>query len=361
MIAKTPLHAAHLACGAKMVDFHGWEMPLHYGSQLNEHLYVRKDAGMFDVSHMTVIDIDGQDARSFLRKVLANDVSKLILPQQGLYTCMLNEQGGVIDDLIVYFIAENYYRLVVNASTRQKDWDWLSTQAKEFQVKLQLRDLAMIAVQGPQARAIVQTILPEQAQRISQLKPFGMMDDHDLFVARTGYTGEDGLELILPAGQAIFLWRALKNAGVHLCGLGARDTLRLEAGLNLYGTDMDETTTPLESNLAWTVAFEPSSREFIGRAALLKQKQEGPTRRLVGLILKDPGVLRSHQKVIVPNIGEGEVKSGTFSPTLSCSIALAHVPAAAMGQCFVEIRGKQCHAQIVKPPFVRYGKRILEV
>lgn len=359
---RTPLYEQHLAAGANIVDFAGWDMPIHYGSQIQEHNWVRQECGLFDVSHMTVIDITGTDANHFLRFVLANDVNKLTLPGHALYSCMLNEAGGVIDDLIVYYVAADRYRLVVNASTRQKDWQWLTTQAAKFSVQLKLReDMAIIAVQGPKAREVVQQVVhPHVRAAIQSLKVFGLAVCDDIFIARTGYTGEDGVEIILPAVNASALWQDLVGAGAHPCGLGARDTLRLEAGLNLYGADMDETTTPLESNLTWTVAFEPQDRQFIGRDALIAQRQQGIARRLVGLILEDKGVLRGHQKVIVPGIGEGEITSGTFSPTMGRSVALARVPAATTGQCFVDIRGKQLVARVVKPPFVRYGKKIIE-
>ncbi len=354
----TSLYERHQRAGAKIVDFAGWDMPLHYGSQLDEHHIVRQDAGVFDVSHMTVIDIDNPEAAPFLRYLLANDVAKLKNPGKALYSCMLNERGGVIDDLIVYRLAEQSYRLVVNASTRAKDFAWIEKQAKSFAIKPQLRtDLAILAIQGPQAIAKTAKVFPaDQYTLIAALRPFEVVELGDCCVARTGYTGEDGLEVILPTTEVGAFWDQLMAADIKPCGLGARDTLRLEAGLNLYGADMDESTSPLESNLSWTVAFEPAERDFIGRPALLAQK-EHLQHRLVGLVLEQKGVLRNHQKVIVPHMGEGEITSGSFSPTLQQAVALARVPIGVGPQCFVEIRNQQIPATVVKPPFVRQGKK----
>ncbi len=355
---KTPLYDVHLEQGARTVDFGGWDMPIHYGSQIEEHHAVRTDAGMFDVSHMTVVDVAGPDATAFVRLLLANDVAKLKQSGKALYTCMLNEAGGVIDDLIVYYLSDTRYRMVVNAATREKDLAWLRAHADGFDVQIDHREeLAMIAVQGPNAREKAATCLDEEYRSAAMaLGAFFAGRFGDLFVARTGYTGEDGWEIIVPAGQAETLWRSLTAAGIRPCGLGARDTLRLEAGMNLYGSDMDETTTPLESALGWTIAWEPEDRKFIGREALEVQRRDGPPRKLVGLLLEDRGVLRAHQKIIVEGVGEGEVTSGTFSPTLGRSVGLARVPAGVGEMVAVEIRGRQLAARVVRPPFVRYGK-----
>ncbi len=356
---RTSLYDCHLQSSAKMVDFAGWDMPLHYGSQLQEHHYVRQDAGMFDVSHMTVVDFTGPDVAAFLRYLLANNIDRLI-PGKALYTCMLNETGGVIDDLIVYKVADDKYRLVVNSGTRDKDLAWFHKQAQNFNLTLaEQADTVMIAVQGPAVRSKIPAIFAaKDAEAIANLKPFTFhVTDAGWFIARTGYTGEDGFEIIAPAKDAETLWQTLLNAGVKPCGLGARDTLRLEAGLNLYGADMDETVSPLESNLSWTVAFEPNDRDFIGRQALETQLKEGIQHKLVGLVLEGQGVLRNHQKVIVDAIGFGEITSGSFSPTLNKGIALARVPFATQDDCVVEIRGKHIPAQIIKPPFVRQGKK----
>ncbi len=356
---RTPFYDLHLKANAKMVDFAGWEMPLHYGSQLQEHHQVRQHAGMFDVSHMGVVDLRGPDATSYLRRLLANNVERLV-DGKALYTCMLNEKGGVLDDLIVYRLKENDYRIVINAGTREKDIAWMRLQAEGFDITLVERtDLAMLAIQGPEAKDKISSLVPPSSLDIVRnLKPFTFAAVEDLFIARTGYTGEDGYEIILPVTKVGIIWQSLLQADVVPCGLGARDTLRLEAGLNLYGSDMDETVTPLESNLAWTVIMDPKERNFIGREALESQVQQGVKQRLVGLVLEGPGVIRNHQKVIITGNGEGEVTSGGYSPTLEKSIALARVPASIGTECFVEIRNKQVPAQVIKPPFVRHGKKV---
>jgi aminomethyltransferase len=358
-LLQTPLNASHRALGAKMVDFGGWDMPLHYGSQIDEHHIVRNSAGMFDVSHMTVVDLEGARCREFLRYLVANNVDKLKVSGKALYTCMLNPAGGVIDDLIVYFLREDFFRLVVNAATREKDLAWIRAQAVAFDVGVSERaELAMVAVQGPQARAAVLSLLSGDARlAAAAISRFAAVDVDGLFVARTGYTGEDGFEVIVPASRVVAFWAALLEAGVKPCGLGARDTLRLEAGMNLYGQDMDEQTSPLEANLAWTVAFEPADREFIGRPVLDAQRAAGVRHALVGLVMDDKGVLRHGQRVVTA-AGDGEILSGTFSPTLGKAIAFARVPAAASDTAQVDIRGKLVPVRIVKPVFVRDGKAV---
>ncbi|HET9107588.1 MAG TPA: glycine cleavage system aminomethyltransferase GcvT [Steroidobacteraceae bacterium] len=361
MTRRTPLFDLHQKLGARIVDFGGWDMPLQYGSQIAEHHAVRRGAGVFDVSHMCVVDLKGARVRPFLLRLLANDIGKLKAPGKALYGCMLNESGGVIDDLIVYFLDESWFRAVVNAGTRDKDLAWMRQQAAQFGIELVERtDLAMLAVQGPEARGKAARLLsPAGATDALGLDAFFGREIDGWFVSRTGYTGEDGFEIMLPARDAERVWQALNSAGVTSCGLGARDTLRLEAGMNLYGSDMDESTHPFESGLAWTVALEPREREFIGRNALEAIRARGPQRKLVGLLLEGRGVLRSHQKVLVPGAGEGEITSGTFSPTLERSIALARVPAAAGSSVQVDIRGKLHDARIVRPPFVRHGKALV--
>lgn len=357
MLKKTALHAQHQALGAKLVDFAGWEMPIQYASQLDEHHAVRASAGMFDVAHMTAVDLHGARSREFLRHLLANDAAKLKTPGKALYSCMLNPTGGVIDDLIVYFLAEDRFRLVVNAGTTDKDLAWLRQQAPAFGVEVRQRgDLGILAVQGPQARARVDALLPPAlAQKAATLTPFSAAWDGDWFVGRTGYTGEDGYELILPHAQLVELWGALLAAGVKPCGLGARDTLRLEAGMNLYGQDMDDAVSPLECGLSWTVAFAPEERDFIGRKALQAQKA-APPRKSVGLVLEGRGVLRAHMPVRAANGARGETTSGGFAPTLKGSIAMARVAGDAAGPYEVEIRGQWLPAREVSPPFVRNGK-----
>lgn len=360
MIAKTPLHATHLECGAKMVDFHGWEMPLHYGSQLNEHHYIRQDAGMFDVSHMTIVDILGAGGRLFLRKLLTNDIDTLEHNGKALYSCMCNEHGGIIDDLIVYQRASDNYRIVLNSATRHNDLIWIRQKSEGFAVGLQeRRELAMIAVQGPNAIAKTLTGLnPAQIDAVSTLTPFECVDVEQWFFARTGYTGEDGLEIIVPQDQVNQLWHELLQAGVKPCGLAARDTLRLEAGMLLYGQDMDNTTTPLESGLAWTIKWDPAERDFIGMGALFSQKQLGIKHKMVGLTLLDKGIMRHGQRVVIEGYADGIITSGSFSPTLGHSIALARVPIETGDTVMVDIRGKLIPASVGKPRFIKYGKAI---
>ncbi|WP_045737301.1 glycine cleavage system aminomethyltransferase GcvT [Xanthomonas sp. MUS 060] len=361
MNQKTILNDSHRALGAKMVDFGGWDMPIHYGSQIDEHHQVRRDAGMFDVSHMTVVDLHGEQVRAFLRHLLANSVDKLKVPGKALYTCMLNPQGGVIDDLIVYYMSNAFFRLVVNAATRVNDLAWIGAQAQAFGVQVREReDFAMIAVQGPNARAKVIGLLRESDRATAdKLGRFAAVEvnSHEgvpLFVARTGYTGEDGFEIVLPQQQAPAFWAALLAAGVAPAGLGARDTLRLEAGMNLYGQDMDERVSPYEAGLAWTVALD-EGRAFVGREVLEAQKAGGAPRQMIGLVMDEKGVLRHGQKVLTAQ-GEGEILSGTFSPTLGKAIAFARVPAGEPGAVRVDIRGKGVPVRVVKFPFVREGQ-----
>lgn len=357
---QTPLYQQHLDANGKIVDFGGWDMPIHYGSQLQEHNVVREDAGMFDVSHMTIVDIAGPEALAYLQKILANDVSKLGFTGKALYTGMLNEEGGVIDDLIVYKM-EGWYRTVVNCGTREKDLAWMNKQIEAFDATLTERpELAMVAVQGPNAIAKVKQVRTEQADLIGELKVFQGLPVGEWFYARTGYTGEDGLEIIVPAAEVAEFWEALIAAGVAPTGLGARDTLRLEAGMNLYGNDMDDSISPLQAGMGWTIAWEPADRDFIGRKALEAQKAAGIPSKLVGIVLETRGVMRSHQKVVVEGIGEGEITSGTFSPTLQHSIAMARVPYDTGSECNIEMRGKLIPARIVKMPFVRNGKKVFE-
>mgnify|MGYP000897101761 CR=1 FL=1 len=360
-LRTTALTPSHRVAGAKLVAFAGWEMPLHFGSQLEEHHAVRRDAGMFDVSHMQVVDIIGRGARTFLRRVLANDVDRLPGPGHALYSCLLNDSGGVLDDLIVYAIATDAYRLVLNAATAPADLDWLAGIAQPVQsnVKLIARpELAILAVQGPHALERCFAVITDLAAALANVPRFGCTYVRDYFIARTGYTGEDGCEILLPAQWATWLWDALAAAGVHPCGLGARDTLRLEAGLNLYGQDMDAATSPYACGLGWTV-HSADDREFVGRAALAAQ---AVTEHQVGLVLLAPGVLRAHQAVHSAH-GEGHTTSGSFAPTLNKSIAFARVPrGVAVGDTVeVAIRDKRLPARVVKPRFVRHGQNLLDV
>lgn len=366
-LKATPLNSAHRAAGAKMVDFGGWDMPVNYGSQIEEHNAVRLDAGMFDVSHMCVVDIEGANARPFLRALLANNVDKLQVPGKALYSCMLNPEGTVIDDLIVYFFREDWFRLVVNAGTAEKDVAWMRQQNDATNSGLtitQRRDgenaIALVAVQGPNARAKVWQVLPEAQAASQDMKPFNVVIVPDTafgeaMVARTGYTGEDGFEIGVPATQVEALWNALVAAGVKPAGLGARDTLRLEAGMNLYGMDMDESVNPLDAGLGWTIDLV-SERDFVGKAAL---QAKGQNAQFMGLILREKGgILRAHQRVVAASGEAGEITSGTFSPSMQQAIALARLPMdVAIGDTVhVEIRDKKLAATVVKLPFVRNGK-----
>ncbi|ORM66419.1 glycine cleavage system protein T [Pantoea rodasii] len=365
MTQQTPLFEQHQACGARMVDFHGWMMPLHYGSQMDEHHAVRNDAGMFDVSHMTIVDLRGARTREFLRSLLANDVAKLTQPGKALYTGMLNASAGVIDDLIVYFMTEDFFRLVVNSATREKDLAWIKQHAQPFGVELTERDdLALIAVQGPQAQQKAQTLFTAaQREAVAGMKPFFGVQSENLFIATTGYTGEAGYEIAMPNSEAADFWQKLLAAGVKPAGLGARDTLRLEAGMNLYGQEMDEGVSPLAANMGWTIGWEPTDRDFIGREALAAQREKG-TEKLVGLIMTEKGVLRNGLPVrFTDELGQpqqGIITSGSFSPTLGYSIALARVPAGIGEQAIVEIRNREMPVKVTKPIFVRAGKPVAQ-
>ena len=358
-LKKTVLNEAHKRAGARLVDFSGWEMPLHYGSQVEEHHTIRQKAGMFDVSHMVVSDLHGADAKRYLQQLLANDVDRLQTIGKALYSCMLNPQGGVIDDLIVYWLGENNYRIVTNAGTRDGDLAWMQQQLAGFEAVLEEQpNLAMVAVQGPEARtAVLNWLSKESYPAVEALERFVAATVKEGFIARTGYTGEDGFELVLAPEDAEPFWQAMIDAGVAPCGLGARDTLRLEAGMMLYGSDMDTTTTPLESALSWTVALN-ENRPFNGHSTLEQQKAEGIPRKLVGLKLEGKGVMRSQQKLFVGDREVGEITSGGFSPTLNRTIALARITSDVENSCEVEMRGKRIPVTIGRPLFVRDGKPV---
>ncbi|PKO92343.1 MAG: glycine cleavage system protein T [Betaproteobacteria bacterium HGW-Betaproteobacteria-10] len=370
MLKKTVLNSAHRELGARMVDFGGWDMPVNYGSQIEEHHAVRRDCGMFDVSHMCPVDLVGADCRQFLSRLVANDVAKLQVSGKALYAAMLNDAGGVIDDLIIYFLSETRFRIVINAGTAEKDLAWMQAKVAEWQLDVsisQRRDganaLGIIAVQGPNARAKVWQVLPQSKAATEGLKAFFAAEVDQYFIASTGYTGEDGYEIMLPAAEAEALWNALHAAGVTPCGLGARDTLRLEAGMNLYGQDMDETVSPLDAGMAWTVSLN-TERDFVGKSALTatagSAEPGGQKKQFLGLILLDKGVLRGHQQVITKQ-GVGEITSGSFSPTLQQSIALARLPLGVRigDEVEVDIRGKRLKAKVVKPVFARNGKAVI--
>jgi aminomethyltransferase len=361
---QTPLYEEHQKLGAKLVDFGGWALPVNYGSQVNEHHAVRRQAGLFDVSHMTVSDLHGPQTLEFLSYLLANDIGKANTPGKALYSCMLNEQGGVIDDLIVYAMTDTHCRLVTNAATNEKDMAWISQHARHYDVEFTERpELALIAAQGPQAIAtctpVVASLFGQSAAAtlgtLTRFQGAYLDDANNNFVGRTGYTGEDGLEFIVRADDAIQLWQQLVGAAMQPCGLGARDTLRLESGMSLYGNDLDEEHTPAESGIGWSVALS-DDREFIGKAALMK-----PARHtLVGLLLLDKGVLRGHQDVMANETKIGLTTSGTYSPTLEQSIALARVDKDAtidVGNIVqIAVRNRLLDAEVVRFPFVKNGK-----
>ncbi|UXZ05058.1 glycine cleavage system aminomethyltransferase GcvT [Moraxella nasicaprae] len=360
-LKRTPLFDAHTAHNGKLVDFGGWELPVNYGSQIAEHEAVRTDAGMFDVSHMLVTDVTGDNAKAFFQKLIANDVAKLSFIGKALYSAMLNDNGGVIDDLIVYRMNEDEtaYRIVSNGATREKDTAHFAKVGAEFGVTLTPRyELAMLAVQGPKAVEKLLTVKPDWAEKVNALKPFVGVDlEGDWFVARTGYTGEDGVEVILPADKACAFFDELVGAGVAPCGLGARDTLRMEAGMNLYGNDMTDEVSPLEAGMAWTVDLKDESREFVGKSALLALKSAGVKAKQVGLLLESKGVMRAGMEVVTDN-GNGITTSGVFSPSLNQSIAIARVPADFTGErAKVIMRGKEVEVRVLKLPFVRNGKK----
>lgn len=359
---QTSLYQNHLDAGAKMVDFAGWDMPINYGSQIEEHNQVRTAAGVFDVSHMTVVDISGSDAESYLRHLLANDVAKLDEQGRALYSAMLNHEGGVVDDLIVYRMSFGF-RVVVNCATRLKDLRWMAENTAGFQISIEERpNLAILAVHGPQSiEATCKVLSEDQAAAVLALKNFRGIELGDYFIARTGYTGEKGVELIFPESDAPAIWDKLLAVGVKPVGLGARDTLRLEAGMNLYGHDMDDSTSPLAANMGNTIVWEPEDRDFIGRQAVTvhrQQQAEGNLPKLVGLVLEGRGVLREGQQVET-DCGSGIITSGSFSPTLKHSIALARIPTSSTS-CQVDIRGTLTDVRIVTPNFVRFGKKIFE-
>lgn len=339
-----------------MVDFFGWQMPLHYGSQIEEHHAVRQASGMFDVSHMLPVDFNGDDSKRFLQLMLASNVEKLDQDGRASYTVMLNENGGILDDLIVYRLASQSYRAIFNAGTAQADLDWISSNAvSEFNVDIRPRhDLNILAIQGPDALTKSSDLLGTTP--LEELKPFRCMESNGFFIGRTGYTGEDGIEVLCGSEQVQVLWKELHDLGVHPCGLGARDTLRLEAGLNLNGQDMSQDISPLESALGWVVDWEPEERQFIGRQALTQERTKGPDRRLTGIVLEG-GIMRAGQEVRTDS-GTGVITSGSYSPTLGYSIALARVPVAATATCRVVIRNREKEGRLVRPPFVRKGEKV---
>ena len=375
-LQRTPFYQSHLDNNGKIVDFSGWELPIHYGSQIDEHEAVRTDAGMFDVSHMVITDIEGSQAKAWLQKLLANDVAKLKTVGKALYSGMLNEEGGIIDDLIVYLMneEETQYRIVSNAATRDKDLANFNKVAEGFEVTLTERpEFAILAIQGPNAVAKLKQAKPAWSETLEGLKPFVGADltdieANDWFVARTGYTGEDGVEVILPGDSAEEFYKLMLENGIKPAGLGARDTLRMEAGMNLYGHDMDDTISPYQCNMGWTLALK-DDRDFVGRDALVAKRQQakdnGTAMKQVGLLLETRGVLREGMTVTI-NQGTdkettGIITSGTFSPSLKQSIAIARIPADITDEDKVQVdlrgKGKFVDVRVLKLPFVRNGEK----
>lgn len=354
----TCLHQAHIDAGAKMVDFGGWEMPINYGSQIEEHHAVRKDKGMFDVSHMTIVDLEGSESEKFLLKLLANDVRKLV-NGKALYSTMLNEDGGIIDDLIVYKRADNNYRIVVNAGTREKDLAWFEKQIINFDAQIiEQAQLSMIAVQGPAAIEACLKVLPQDlSEQLSVLKKFCAIDAENYFIGRTGYTGEDGVEIIIPEVKAVELWNDLLKAEVKPCGLGSRDTLRLEAGMHLYGQDMNDSVSPLECGLNWTIRKDDVN--FIGSEALASLRQNGITKKMIGVVLTEKGILRHDQHLVDENGLTGIITSGSFSPSAQVAIGMAIVDKNLGENVKVQIRKKELPVTCIKLPFVRNGQVLI--
>ena len=350
---KTPLNKSHIELGAKMVNFSNWEMPISYSSLIEEHNAVRNTVGIFDVSHMSVFDFDGDNQVAFFEKIFANDIKKIYKDNKAIYGALLNEEGGILDDLIIYH-ANSKFRLVSNCSTREQNRQWFEKHAVEFGVKvIERSDMGILAIQGPDALNKILEI-KEIDNQANTLQSFGCMFEGDKLYARTGYTGEDGLELIVPTKDINHLWDQALELGCTPIGLGARDTLRLEAGLNLYGNDMTINNHPYESNMGWTIDMSDENREFIGKDALLSIDQS-KSQKIVGIILQDKGVLRSGYE-ITHEQGKGVVLSGSYSPTLQSSIGLARVDQGYKENGKVMIRNKLLNIDFVSPRFLGQGK-----
>ena len=362
-LRKTPLHAVHREMGAKMVPFGGWEMPVEYAGLISEHMAVRQAAGLFDVSHMGEFEVAGPGALAFLQRVTSNNVAKLV-DGQAQYSALPNDAGAPKDDVIVYRRAADRYMLVVNAGNVEKDFAWLRAQGPHgCELTDRSEAYALLALQGPRAQEILQPLTPVDLPGVAYYHfAEGTVDGHPATVARTGYTGEDGFEIFVPPGSADRVWLALlesgKAADVIPCGLGARDTLRLEAGMRLHGNDIDETTTALEADLNWIVGWKKD--DFIGASALREQKASGPTRKIVGFEMLERGIGRHGYDAYVGDARVGVVTSGTQTPHLKKSIGMAYLPIAhnAPGTEFdVDIRGRRTRARVVPMPFYKRGVR----
>ncbi len=366
-LKRTLLNSAHRQMGGRMVDFGGWDMPVQYpAGTIEEHLRTRTHAGLFDVSHMGEIDVRGSDAIGFVNRITSNDATKLV-DGQAQYSALTTPDGTVIDDLVVYRLAEDHLLLVVNASTTDKDWEWIKSNHSGESVQLNnvSADYCQMALQGPDAQTILQTLTDVP---LSEIKYYhftrGNIDGVAGIISRTGYTGEDGFEVYAPPDRAEQLWNKILDAGktgtptgVLPCGLAARNTLRLEAGMALYGNELDESTTLLEANLGWICKLDKG--DFIGREALARQKQEGVKRKLAGFEVVERGIARGHQDVVVAGQRVGTVTSGSPAPFLKKNIGFAYLPVefANVGQEIqIDVRGKLVGAQVVKAPFYKRAK-----
>ncbi len=358
-LKKTPLNQIHKSYGGRMVDYAGWEMPVQYEGALREHLAVREAVGVFDVSHMGELEVTGPDALRLVQSATSNDVAKLS-DGQAQYSALLYPEGTFVDDVVVYRLSGRHFLICVNAANREKDFAWLSGMAEgEVQVEDRSDQYVQLAVQGPRAAEVLQELTDVDLASIAVYWfKRGVVAGAEAIVSRTGYTGEDGFEIYFPPRDAETVWEALfragAGAGIRPAGLAARNTLRLEMKYALYGNDINEKTTPLEAGLGWIVKL--SKDAFVGREALLKQKADGVSRRLVGFEMVDKGIARDHYPVVVDGQPVGEVTSGSFAPSIDKAVGLTYLPteSAQVGQIIeVEIRGKRARAEVVKTPFYR--------
>jgi aminomethyltransferase len=364
MLKRTPLHDAHVSIGARMVDFAGWEMPVQYTGPIPEHLAVRTAAGLFDVSHMGEFEITGSDALALIQRLTTNDVSRL-QDNQAQYSTLTNEQGGVIDDLLVYRISSEYFLLVVNAGTTDKDFAWITGNADTDRVEIHNTSAAyaLLALQGPRAERILQGLTDHMLDRIPYYWSQKVkVDNIECRVSRTGYTGEDGFEIFCDPDRARHIWNRLlvtgHDLGILPCGLAARNTTRLEAAFRLYGHDMDDSTTPLEAGLGWVV--KPPKGDFIGRDALERQKREGLKRKLVGFEVLDRAPARDGYPIVIGGHEVGRVTSGSPAPFLNKNIGLAYLPIehCAVGtDISITIRAREVPARVVETPFYRRARK----
>jgi glycine cleavage system T protein (aminomethyltransferase) len=364
MLKRTPLYEAHVSIGARMVEFAGWQMPVQYSGHIQEHMAVREAAGLFDVSHMGEIEIQGPHALALVQRISTNDASKLE-DNQVQYSTMSNDAGGVIDDLLVYRINAEYFLLVVNADRSDSDFEWIKANAGELSVEVHNTSsaFALLALQGPRSELILQELTDHMLDRIPYYwSQRVLVDGVDCRVSRTGYTGEDGFEILCNSAHARHLWNRLlvtgSDRGLIPCGLAARNTLRLEAAFRLYGHDMDETTTSLEAGLGWVVKL--GKGDFVGRDALLKQKEEGLSRKLVGFEVLDRAPARDGYPIAIGDKQIGVVTSGSPAPFLKKNIGLAYVPiehTATGTELFVVIRGRNVPARVVETPFYKRERR----